>query len=422
MTQPSTSRFRARTLVQGGIALALVIGAFFGLIRATDRQVFTVYFADATKLHVGDKITVLDVPVGKVLEVIPERERVRVRIAVTQDQKIPSDATATIVAPTMVSVRHIELAPAYDGGPALEDGGSIPLSRTGEPVEWDDVQRQFTRFTQALGPQGANSDGSVSALISNAAKNLDGQGRNLGDTLVAVAAALRTLSDHRGDLFATVRNLDVFVQALAASDETIRLFTARLTNVSDQLSDDSDVLVSAIDKLGSALDELNGFLDDNGTATVRTVASLQRLTHNLANHRQKVADILQAAPTALVNYYNTYYPGAPAMTGTFVGANFDSPATFICSSLYSLGGTPSQCEALIAPIAQFLQVPVNPIGVNPIQSSSTGASVNAANAGTAVSPVSPPAASTTVAPVEPLQSTVAESLDLVGSLMLGLVP
>lgn len=404
-----------RRLVPIVVAALLAVGAVAALVHSTDRQVFTAYFADATKLHVGDKITVLDVPVGKVVAVVPEQDRVKVRMEVTSEQRIPADANATIVAPTMVSVRHIELSPAYGGGAALADGASIPMSRTASPVEWDEVQREFSRFASALGPDGANRSGALSDLITNAAKNLDGQGRNLGETLISIADALRTLSDHRGDMFATVRNLDVFVEALASSDETIRLFTERLTDVSEQLSDDSDVLVEALDQLGVALKELNGFLDDSNASTTRTVASLQKFTHNLASHRQRMADILQAAPTALSNYYNTYYPDAPAMTGTFVSANLDSPATFICSSLYSLGGTPSQCEALLAPIAKYLQVPVNPIGVLPIErNGGTGAAPGPDSTPT---PTSTPSSTTSSG-----TSTPRNNVDLLGSLMLGLVP
>ena len=409
-----------RRLAQVTVAALLVVGGWVALVQTTARQVFTVYFADATKLHTGDKVTVLDVPVGKVLSVTPERDRVRVRIEVTEDQKIPSSAKATIVAPTMVSVRHLELSPAYGGGPTLADGASIPVSRTAVPVEWDDVQREFTRFAQALGPDGANRKGALSEVITNAAANLDGQGQNLGATLVAIADALRALSDNRGDLFATVRNLDVFVKALASSDETIRLFTQRLADVSEQLSDDSDVLVEALDQLGTALDELNGFLNKNSAATGRTVASLQQFTQNLAEHRQKMADILQAAPTSLSNYYNIYYPDAPAMTGTFVGANFDSPATFICSSLYSLGGTPSECEALIAPIAQYLKIPVNPIGVTPIErNGGSGASTSSGGLATSGALSGPAVVAPSVAPPS---ATTPKSVDLLGSLMLGLVP
>jgi phospholipid/cholesterol/gamma-HCH transport system substrate-binding protein len=410
---------RNRRLVQATVATLLLVGGWVALVQTTGRQVFTVYFADATKLHVGDKITVLDVPVGKVLAVNPARDRVRVRIEVTEDQKIPAGANATIVAPTMVSVRHVELSPAYDGGPTLADGASIPVARTAGPVEWDEVQREFTRFAEALGPDGANSDGALSNIFTNAAANLHGQGRNLGETLVAIADALQTLSDHRGDLFATVRNLDVFIKALASSDETIRLFTDRLADVSGQLSDDSDVLVAALDKLGTALAEVNTFLDDNSAATARTVASLQRFTRNLANHRQHVADILQAGPTAVSNYYNIYYPAAPAMTGTFVGASFDSPATFICSSLYSLGGTPSECEALIAPIAQYLKIPVSPIGITPIERN--GGDSASTSSGGAVSAIPTPgvaAAPTT----QPLAGGGSNTLDLLGSLMQGVAP
>jgi hypothetical protein len=111
------------------------------------------------------------------------------------------------------------------------------------------------------------------------------------------------------------------------------------------------------------------------------------------------------------------------MTGTFVGANLDSPATFICSSLYSLGGTPSDCEAIIAPIAQYLKIPVNPIGITPIErNGGDGASTGAA----APSSVEPGGTSRLRGSETDKASTSsagkADTLDLVGSLMLGLVP
>lgn len=401
-------RLQNSRLLMVTIALIVAVAAWLTFLRPSSTQEFTVYFTEATKLHTGDKITVLDVKVGRVLSVTPQDDRVRVRIEVDSDQKVPQDARATIVAPTMISIRRIELSPAYGGGPALAEGASIPLSRTAVPVEWDEVQTQLTRLAIALGPKG-NSNGALGNLVTSAEANLEGQGAKLGETLISMAEALQTLSDNRGEVFATVRNLDVFVEALASSDETVRLFNSQLSKVSGQLSSESETLVGALDNLGKALKDLDGFVEENRSSTTKTLTDLQGLTRNLADHRQHIADILQSAPIALSNYYNIYYPDARAMTGTFVGQNLDSPAVFICSSLYSLGGTPSQCEKLLDPIAKFLKIPVSPIGINPLER----------NGGSGAVPTTP-APSADSSPLELAPGS--NNLDLLGGLMLGLAP
>lgn len=395
------------------VILAVVVFAIWALVirPATERE-FTIYFAEATKLHPGDKVTVLDVQVGRVVSVEPEADQVRVRVAVDRGQPLPADVRATIVAPTLISVRHVELWPAYDGGPELSEGEAIPLSRTAVPVEWHEVQTQISRFATALGPDGLNEDGALGDLISSAAANLDGQGDQLALTLESMAEALQVLSDNRGELFATVRNLDVFVQALESSDETIRLFNEQLATVSGQLATDGDVLFEAVTTLSAALDDVRAFVDDNDESVLRTLENLQPFTRELTGHRQRLADILQSAPTAMSNYYNIYYPDARAMTGTFVAQNFDSPATFICSSLYELGGTPSECQALLQPIADFLDIPVSPIGINPLPRDGGSGADDFSGA---------PNTSSTTARIAP-QSSGAEPLDVLGSIMLGLVP
>src|SRR3546814_18051617 len=79
----------------------------------------------------------LGVRVGKVTEIDPQPTRVRVTFEVDRGQKIPAGAKAVLVSPSLVSVRHLALSPVYSGGPVLEDGAVIPISRTAVPVEWD---------------------------------------------------------------------------------------------------------------------------------------------------------------------------------------------------------------------------------------------------------------------------------------------
>ena len=64
-------------------------------------------------------------------------------------------------------------------GPAMRDGAVIPQSRTAVPVELDRIFDSLHTTAEALGPAGANKDGSLSRLLGVSADNLDGQGKQL---------------------------------------------------------------------------------------------------------------------------------------------------------------------------------------------------------------------------------------------------
>lgn len=328
-------------------------------------RTYVLEFDTAKSLYVGNSVEVLGVKVGTVTAIDAQPERVRVTVEVDADQKIPADAKAAIVSPSLVPVRNISLVPAYTGGPVLPDGGVIPESRTAVPAEWDDIKTQLVRLEKAVGPQGANRDGAVGHLLDATAANLDGEGAQINRTIKDMSEAMATLSDNRGDIFATVRNLQVFTAALESSDEQVDRFNRRLADVADLLADNRGDIATVLDDLDRTFRILRAFIADNRGSTTRALDGLADTVGLLSRNRQKVADILQAAPTTLSNFYNIYDPDVPALTGTLAIENFESPAVFLCSTLYSLGGTPEQCQKALSPVADLLKIGQPPIGILP---------------------------------------------------------
>ena len=49
--------------------------------------------------------------------------------------KVPANASAVILNPTLVASRSIQLEPPYKGGPVLADNAVIPDERTQVPTE-----------------------------------------------------------------------------------------------------------------------------------------------------------------------------------------------------------------------------------------------------------------------------------------------
>src|SRR3546814_15176097 len=112
--------------------------------------------------------------------------------------------------------------------------------------------------------------------------------------------------------------------------------------------------------LDSAFTTVSTFVEENRGGVKSTVEGLSRASSMLARNRQKLADILQVVPGTVTNFYNIYDPQVPGLTGSFTLPNLDSPAMFLCSAVYSLGGTPAKCEDLLEPIAKYLQIPLLP--------------------------------------------------------------
>lgn len=233
-----------RLVWKGRLARRVALALAFALVAGTTAVVLwprsspvhvTAYFPRTVGIHPGSDVRVLGVRVGEVGKITPEGGRVRVELEYEPGRRIPADAQAAIINSSVVSDRYVQLLPVYRGGPAMKDGAVIPLSRTAVPVELDRVFDSLHTTAEALGPKGANADGSLSRLLGVSADNLDGQGAKLHQTVEDLSLAVTTLSDGRQDLFGTVRNLQVFTAALAADDRNVRSFNDSLAQVADQL-------------------------------------------------------------------------------------------------------------------------------------------------------------------------------------------
>ncbi|MFZ2176980.1 MAG: MCE family protein [Rhodococcus sp. (in: high G+C Gram-positive bacteria)] len=364
---------RKKWWIRGGIAavvVALVVGTLFFVLPRLGKNTITAYFPTTTGLYSGDDVRVLGVKVGDVDKIEPAADFAKVTMTVDSGVEIPADAKAVIVAPSLVSGRFVQLTPVYAGGPTLQDGASIPIERTAVPVEWDEIKSELNKLSTALGPQGADEQGSLGTFIDTAAENLDGNGESLRNTLRELSATMRTLSDGRTDLFSTIRNLQTFVAALSSSNEQIVQFEGRLASVSSMLANNSDELGVALTDLDIALGDVNRFVVENRSALTEQVGRLADATQLLADKRPQLEQVLHVAPTALANFNNIYKPAQGSLVGAAIGTNFSNPVAFMCGSISSLETNDSErsadlCAQYLGPVLNSLTMNYLPILTNP---------------------------------------------------------
>ncbi len=320
------------------LALLLVVVGATGWNR-TERTDLVAYFQSTDGIYAGDEVRILGVPVGKVDEITPEDGQVRVEFHVDDDVKVPADAKAVIVAPSLVSSRYLQLTPRYEGGAQMEDGATIPLARTAVPVEWDEIKGQLNDLAVALGPRGANKDGALSDLVDASAGALRGQGATINQTIADLAGAIEVLNSGGDDAFKTVRNLQVFVSALGASDVQIAEFTERLDTVSQLLADDKHLVRSALRDLGVAVGEVDQFVRDHRGRLTTSMRGLTDVLGVVVRQQGDLAQILHVAPNALENLTESYHQRQNAVGVDLHGANIHTPGQLICGAVGGAAGT-----------------------------------------------------------------------------------
>lgn len=296
-----------RTTSRVVVALLVAAAALVGWRSlGDDQRTVTVQFPSAAALYVGNPVEVLGVPVGSVQEITPTDGLVEVVLEIDADVDLPAEVFALQVAPSLISGRSITLAPAWTGGPRLEDGAVIPLERAQVPLDVNDLYTSAQDVSEALGPDGANADGALTRALDVLAENLDGNGDSFAAAVRGLADATGVLSDNRGELAGTVRGLQTFVTTLAEEDPSVRRLNSQLATVSGFLAADRRDLRAALRQLSTSLGEVATFVDENRSAVRANVTRLSRVTEVLVRNRRALGRALDEAPTGLGNLYNAY--------------------------------------------------------------------------------------------------------------------
>jgi phospholipid/cholesterol/gamma-HCH transport system substrate-binding protein len=340
------------------LAVVLTVGvlaaAAVTLWPSTPQRTITAHFTRAVGLYPGSEVRILGVPVGTVATVTPAGQQVTVTLKVDGDVKVPADAQAAILSPSLVSDRYVQLLPAYTGGPRLADRADIPVERTAVPVELDRVTQSLDDLSTALGPQGANSDGALSRLLATSADNLGGQGAKANEAVHQLSLALGTLSGSREDLFSTVKSLQTFTSTLAANDPQVRRLNSDLASVADQLDGEKGDLALALKNLGVALGEVSSFVHDNRAVLTADVHDLAAVTGTIAQDRDQLAELLDNAPVALSNLQNAYNPASGTLDVRDNADQLKHPDELVCGLVNQQVSSVTACHDALGPLLQPL--------------------------------------------------------------------
>lgn len=245
------------------VIAALVVAAALTMFGGDDKLTVTAQFSRAIAIYEGSDVRVLGVPVGTVVKVTPTGTDVTVEMEYDAKLKIPADAEAVVVAPSIVGDRYVQLTPVYEDGDVLADGAVLDESRTAVPLELDQIYGSIDNLTVALGPTGANKNGAFTDLLETTAANFGGQGAAFHQTIEDFSKLSETFDNNKDELFGSAAELEGFIGTLAKNDKTVRRFNQSLASVSTVLSGERSELSASLKNLAEALGQVGTFVQDN---------------------------------------------------------------------------------------------------------------------------------------------------------------
>src|SRR5882757_6464824 len=236
----------------------------------------------------------MGVQVGKIDSIEPAGDKMKVTFTYSSKYKVPANVTASVLNPSLVASRTIQLAPPYTGGPELEGGAVIPINR----------------ILTDLGPTKQQPKGPFGDVIESFADGLNGKGQQINQTLNSLSEALTTLNQGRGDFFGVVKSLALFVNALYKSDQQFVELNDDLAKFTNAFTNTDREVSTALRDLNQLLCTTRGFLNENATALTGDVNKLADVTNAILQPepRNGLETALHVFPNLAANAVNISSP------------------------------------------------------------------------------------------------------------------
>ena len=350
-----TRRTKLIAAVAGGLVVVLLAAGFlvYRVFLHQDTYQITARFTATPGLYPDNAVDILGVPTGTVDSITPKPNYVEVVLSLPTDVKVPAHAKAVLMAPNPVSDRFVELTPPYTGGPALTDGAVIDIDDTVVPLELDSIYASLDNLSTALGPDGANAHGELSALLHSLAGLANGNGKYLHQVIDRVAAALPALTANPDDLANLIGGLDQLTARLASHDGAINQLYGDLASATGQLADERATISAAVSNLQRALAEVVTFLRRNRGHIGSSVHNLNTTIAAILAEQHALIQTFDTAPLGFQNFNRAIDLNSPCLSADGAPDN--------CAALWARIDTPAGAAEFVKAYCGKVQDSLMPI-------------------------------------------------------------
>ncbi|MEU0313717.1 MCE family protein [Nocardioides sp. NPDC006273] len=287
-----------RTGVITIVALALALTAAFNL-RKLPWLAGTTYqaeFSDASGLHVGSRVEVAGIRVGRVSDIEIEEALVVVSFSV-DGTELGHRSEASVGVLNLLGEKYLDITP--QGGRNLDAGSTIPLARTSagsdivgtfgdlaettEAIDTQQLAKALTTMSGTLEQAGPEVQGAFQGIAA-LSQTIAARGDELEALLQDAEKVVQLVNERKQDIVGVMKNGDQVFAELISRRQAIHQLLVNATALAEQLKalvkENEKQIGPALDALDQALKFLNA-RDEDLTKTIQNYGPYASILINI---------------------------------------------------------------------------------------------------------------------------------------------
>jgi phospholipid/cholesterol/gamma-HCH transport system substrate-binding protein len=277
-----------------GVVTMVVVYMQAPTLLGVGRINVTLKLPAAGGLYTFSNVTYRGVNVGKVTDVRTVGGRsVEAEMSLVTSPRIPADLVAKIRSVSAVGEQYVDLQPANDSPPYLQDGSVI--------------QADASAVSQPVGPMldklnalvGSIPKDELAPLLDESFKAFNGAGYDIGSLLDSTSTLTRDLNGVADQSRALIDDSGPLLDSQAASVDSIRTWAHSVAGITDQLSQHDAQFRTLLQNGPGFAREVTGLLDQIKPTLPVLLANLTSIGQVLVTYNKSLEQLLVLFPPYL---------------------------------------------------------------------------------------------------------------------------
>jgi phospholipid/cholesterol/gamma-HCH transport system substrate-binding protein len=285
----------------------------FGLVYAMATQVlsvlqprYSVYavFPDAGGVFTNQEVTYRGVTVGQVGEMKVIEEGVKIELSIKDEfREIPKeDVEARVMFKSAVGEQFVDILPASDDAPYLEDGDTIPMEQNSIPVSTQELLTTLEAVLRGVPPD------ALKGAVDSLGAGLTGHGPDIATIIESMAELAELFADRAPEVQGILNDGAEVGNAFVRSGDDFAVAIRRLVEVSEELSEDRPDIKRLLENTNVTSEEVVSLLRDYDANIDKFLPRFAELNALQAEHSEDLSKIFQFLPDGLGKIVKAFEP------------------------------------------------------------------------------------------------------------------
>lgn len=266
-----------------------------------DRYQVYLMLEDAGGVFTSQEVTYRGLTVGQIGNMSVVEDGVKIELDINAANKIPKeDLEARVMFKSAVGEQFVDLLPATDGPPYLQDGDVIEQEQTSLPVSTQELLTAVEAVLRGVPPE--DLEGAVDAL----GIGLTGRGPDLATIIESTAILAETFAERGDEIEGILRSGTKVGDAFLESKEEFATAIRELVTVSDTLAGSTDDIKRLLEGGNLSSDQVVALLREHNKGVNEFVSDLAEVNEIQAEHGDDVNQILKFLHQGLGGVVKTF--------------------------------------------------------------------------------------------------------------------